>query len=517
MKYIVVLTALALSLVSSAQTDRVRGHISTTDTADLTIYKVFPDSFPRVSVIFKAETRRGAPVWGLTKDKMQVSEDAQPCKVGSLKLISTNKPIDLGIVVDHSGSMLFDSAQLTHEQWKYLFSEYEAGRMPVFPVGYVTPMDNAKLAIENFVKSFNSNKDFVSFIGFSDYIDTRIKLTQDTSVVLNAIRTTTAYSGTALYDGIMLSLEYLRNSNGIRAVVVLTDGEDNKSNTKYEQVIEEAIKDSIPIYTVGLGDANKDSLSMMARSTGGYFYYSSSASSLKTIYDEISQSLQAYYEMKYESPNFLAVDSSRAIQVTFDNDTIAVNTTPYTASFSPERVAYENNKRNAVPVATSHKKPIVLPVPEEVVQYANDKKEESERIWDTTKEEGPELIPKFPESEGSNDYAMYGVGVAAVVLSAGTILFKMKKTKSKVNNRDNNSNPIIANMFPNPTNGPMTILYSGPAGQLQILSFNGQVVHSADISGTTKTDFGTLADGEYMAIVIANGVQSNVARFIVKK
>ena len=53
----------------SAQPQKVKGQVASTDTADLSILNVYPSTFPDVSVVFRAETRKGEPVWNLSKEK----------------------------------------------------------------------------------------------------------------------------------------------------------------------------------------------------------------------------------------------------------------------------------------------------------------------------------------------------------------------------------------------------------------------------------------------------------------
>ena len=73
-KSLLLILVLAFS-TSLAQNYKVKGGLSSIDTADLTILSIFPDSFPNVSVVFRAERRTGEPVWGLTKEKMKVKEN----------------------------------------------------------------------------------------------------------------------------------------------------------------------------------------------------------------------------------------------------------------------------------------------------------------------------------------------------------------------------------------------------------------------------------------------------------
>lgn len=139
--------AIIFSFCVSAQTEKINGRLTTTDTADLSIINIYPNSFPNVSVVFKAETRKGEPVWNLTKEKMTVKENSQNCDVISIEPISKNKSINLGIVIDHSGSMMEDETMIQ--------ISYTAR---LCPPGYISPIDKAKSAVKNFVASFNSKK-----------------------------------------------------------------------------------------------------------------------------------------------------------------------------------------------------------------------------------------------------------------------------------------------------------------------------------------------------------------------
>jgi len=47
--------AITFSLSVFGQTEKVKGVLSTADTADLTILNIYPDLFPNVSVMFIAE------------------------------------------------------------------------------------------------------------------------------------------------------------------------------------------------------------------------------------------------------------------------------------------------------------------------------------------------------------------------------------------------------------------------------------------------------------------------------
>lgn len=520
-KLAIIITLLCSVMVGNSQTQQVKGSISIKDTADLFVYNTYPDSFPTISVIFKAETRSGKPLWGLKSDKVEVSEDNSACPIVSLKQISIDKQINIGIVIDHSGSMLFDSTQLTHEEWVRTQRIYDTGGIPVFHDGYVPPIESAKQAIKGFIKSFDNKKDLISLVAFSDTIDKAIGLTNDTMEIDTTINSIKANNGTKLYDAMLLGLQQLKNAGGIKALVVLTDGEDNLSDNNYNAVIDMANQFNIPIYAVGLGDANKDTLRMIAKSTNGYFYYTHSASALAGIYNQISGSLQAFYDIVYESHNLSETDTSRQIQISFDIDTLAFYTNAYQMKIPAEVLSYAANHSNTVR-SNTHTTMVALNKPASI---ATDYDTASSAKEDTlTQEENVPLTKNVPDEVSKyiagkpeeKNYALEGIIVVAVVVSAGVLLFKAKKPN--LERPANTNQPVLLNIYPNPTKGITNVSFSGTPGTLVIMNLMGQQVKNIDASNNImQTDLSDLPDGNYIAIILSGGTQSNPMKFIVSK
>ena len=343
MKYITILLFVAVTtLATYGQVEKVKGRLFS-DTADLKIINVYPDSFPNISVVFKAERRNGEPLWNLTKDKMKVQENTQHCNVVSLEQISKNKPINIGIVIDHSGSMQHDDYQLYDKSGNYLLKFDENGSF-VYPNNYIAPIDNAKSAVKTFASSFNTRKDLISVIGFSRTVDKKLPLTQDISKINLVVDSMVADYSTALYDAMIFGIEEIKNANGIKVLVVLTDGQDNSSQSKWTDVIERATITNIPVYIIGLGDVNVDILKSIADSTKGQFYFTQSSNSLNTVYAEISRQVQAFYNLVYHSTNFSSADSSRTIELSFDIDSIYLVTDPVKTTLSLEVVEFIASK-----------------------------------------------------------------------------------------------------------------------------------------------------------------------------
>lgn len=110
--------------------------------------------------------------------------------------------------------------------------------------------------------------------------------------------------GTALYDAIILAIKNLGklDRNGYRrAVLAFTDGGDTASSSSLEDVLALASSASIPIFTVGIGNADTAVLGQIAKESKGLFYGASSSTSLETIFSSIAHLLRGSYLLSYET------------------------------------------------------------------------------------------------------------------------------------------------------------------------------------------------------------------------
>jgi Ca-activated chloride channel family protein len=440
-----------------AQTNKVKGGVTTLDTAELTILNIYPDSFPSVSVVFKAETKTGQPVWNLTKEKMQVKENQQACEVISLEKISKIKPINISVVIDHSGSMAQDASQLVDKDGKLLFSISENGTIEM-PKGYVIPIDAAKKAVKEFASTFNFQKDYISIVGFSAKVDKILPLSKDLKSINSMVDGMNADANTALYDGMFAGVEQLDKADGLKVLVVLTDGWDNASTHKWKEVVEVANKNEIPVYIIGLGDVNADTLKQISASTRGQFFYAKSSNQLGDIYALIGKQIQAFYNLVYSSKNISEADTLRQVELSFDVDSLYLIT------------------------HTSDTK-----VPSEVLTYLTQKEKEKQ-------------------------YWLYGKIALGTLVAAGILFFTFRSRKNK------SVKPVIRKVFPNPSDGNIEIDFTSSGGQLIITNLSGQAQATISISGIeNKFDFTGLNNGTYIATIVSGGQISNTVKFVVQK
>jgi Ca-activated chloride channel homolog len=142
-------------------------------------------------------------------------------------------------------------------------------------------LTHARDGLQLFLRQFSS-RDRVGLIGFSERPYALVPIEEvalDHSALRAAVANLAAGGGTAVYDATAAAVEAvaaLHDSSRINAVVVLTDGEDNRSTrsvasleTELKQRAEDQER-NIRVFTIAYGaDANKDVLTEIAAAAGG--------------------------------------------------------------------------------------------------------------------------------------------------------------------------------------------------------------------------------------------------------
>ena len=261
-----------------------------------------------VSVAFVARDARGALVDDLTKDDIDVVEDAVPQKIAFFSR-SADVPLTLGVVVDASGSQDHFSKQHKND-------------------------------LEVFFKDVLGPKDRVFLVGFGNYIRLVSDFSQSGADLLEEWKKYQKDSGrfpelgpkesrdlgTAFYDSIFYSVtEKLARENGRRAILLFSDGEDNSSSHDMMTTIETAQSENVVIYALRYTDKehgqltarNKYGISVMdrvARETGGA-HIDAQATDAHVYFRQIAEELRTSYELGYYPTDPLKDDSFRKIVI----------------------------------------------------------------------------------------------------------------------------------------------------------------------------------------------------------
>jgi len=219
-------------------------------------------------------------VSGLETSHFQVWEDKVEQKVAYFN--AEDVPVSVGVIFDVSGSMKDKIATSRNAALTFL----KTGN----------PDD------ENFLVTF-ANRPEVD----SDF-------TTDVSKLQSRLLVANAKGMTAMYDAVYLGLEKLKEaSNPKKALLLITDGEDNHSRYTYQNVKEFVKEQDVQIYGIGIVDDFNSQLSAgrtgrvmieeLADLTGGRAFFPDSVYELEDICTKIAVELKNQYVIGYHSTN----------------------------------------------------------------------------------------------------------------------------------------------------------------------------------------------------------------------
>ncbi|MGD0181452.1 MAG: VWA domain-containing protein [Terriglobales bacterium] len=271
-----------------------------------------------VQLFFNVKDKRGALIPNLTKNDFQILEDGKPQTIKYFAAES-NLPLTLGILIDSSGS-----------QARVLDMEKQVGG--------------------EFLSQILRDKDLAFVIDF----DVNVELLQDfTSSVrllktaLNSARINTAGGsgtgipglgggtvptqgaprGTLLYDAVYLaSHDELAQQVGRKAMILLTDGQDEGSQLKIKDAIEAAQKSDSIVYVLLCADrgfyggfggySGEGEMRKMTQETGGRVIdVGNKYEKLKEGFDQIANELRSQYNIGYSSTNAALDGTFRKVEI----------------------------------------------------------------------------------------------------------------------------------------------------------------------------------------------------------
>jgi Ca-activated chloride channel family protein len=218
---------------------------------------------------------KGHPVEsGLATEDFVVKEDGIEQSIRRFEPVA-ERPIHAGIVLDNSTSML-DS------------------------------LDEAEKAALQFFQSVVREKDRASLITFNDSPQLVVPFTNDHEILAGGLAGLVAEGETALHDSIVYALHYFSGLRGKRALILLSDGEDVGSTYTFDDALDFARRTGVPIYTIGLGVAQRDAMARtkllrLAQDTGGRSFFIDDADGLTGVYERIETELRAQFLIAYQS------------------------------------------------------------------------------------------------------------------------------------------------------------------------------------------------------------------------
>jgi len=232
----------------------------------------------RVNMLFTVSDKKGRFVTDLSKDDFEVFETKKPQSILEFAAES-DLPLRLAILIDTSNSI----------RDRFRFQQEAA---TAFVDGAVRPRQDRALVV-----SFDTGTELVT------------DLTDNLPVLEKAIQGLRPGGGTSMYDAIFFACrDKLMQDQPLykfrRAMVILSDGEDNQSRYTRDQALEMAQKADVTIYTISTNITRIETegdkvLRYFAAETGGQVFFPFKATDLSQSFENIANELRHQYNIFY--------------------------------------------------------------------------------------------------------------------------------------------------------------------------------------------------------------------------
>lgn len=248
----------------------------------------------RVNVLFTVTDKKGRFITDLGKEDFLVTENKKPQVIQEFTA-ETDLPLRIAILIDTSNSI--------RDRFKF---EQEAA--VEFINSVIRPKEDRAMVV-----SFDTSAELVS-----DLVDDPEKLAK-------AIRNLRPGGGTSLYDAIYFACRDRLQQDQPRhkfrrAVIIVSDGDDNQSRVTRDQALEMAQKADSVIYAISTnisrieGDGDKV-LRYLTTETGGQAFFPFKVQDLAQDFENIANELRRQYNIFYRPEPLKADGLYHAINV----------------------------------------------------------------------------------------------------------------------------------------------------------------------------------------------------------
>jgi Ca-activated chloride channel family protein len=253
-----------------------------------------------VNVVFTVTDKRGKFVNDLKKDDFKVVDDNKPALSIRSFRTETNLPLRVGLLIDASNSI--------RDRFKF---EQEA-------------------AIEFLNQIIRQKYDQAFVLGFDTTPEVTQNFTDNTEALSKGVRMLRPGGGTALYDAIYYACrdEIMSKDKGNletrRAIILLSDGDDNQSRVSREEAVEMAQKAEVIIYTIstntsGMKLKGDKVLEHFAEETGGRAFFPFKIQDVSDAFSQIQDELRSQYAISYKPAELQSNGKYHSIAILADN------------------------------------------------------------------------------------------------------------------------------------------------------------------------------------------------------
>ncbi len=249
-----------------------------------------------VNVVFTVTDKRGRFIKNLTQKDIKVLDDRKPVDKIQNFQSQTDLPLRVGLLVDASNSV--------RDRFKF---EQEA-------------------AIEFLNQIVRHDRDLAFVLGFDTVPEVTQDFTNDTGKLSAGVQMLKPGGGTALYDALYLAcrdklLKRADQQAVRRAIILLSDGEDNQSRVTRDEAVEMAQRAEVIVYSIstnvsGMVLKGDKVMQYIAEATGGRAFFPFKIQDVADAFSEIQDELRSQYAVAYRPPDFQMDGRYRAIEIT---------------------------------------------------------------------------------------------------------------------------------------------------------------------------------------------------------
>jgi VWFA-related protein len=260
--------------------------------SDLTTIKATTNE---VNVVFTVTDKHGRRITDLKQNDFQILDDNKPPQEIRSFHAETNLPLQVGLLVDASNSV--------RDRFKF---EQES-------------------AIEFLNQTIRPNYDKGFVVGFDVTPEVTQDFTDNTEKLAHGVHELRPGGGTALYDAIYFAcrdklMKAPKSTPVRRAIILLSDGDDNQSHVTREEAIEMAQRAEAIIYAIstnvsGTKGAGDKVLERIADATGGHAFFPFQIREVANAFAEIQDELRSQYAISYKPADLKTDGHYRTIEI----------------------------------------------------------------------------------------------------------------------------------------------------------------------------------------------------------
>ncbi len=252
-----------------------------------------------VNVVFTVTDKHGRYVRNLAKRDFSVLDDGKPAEQIRSFHNETDLPLQVGLLVDASNSI--------RDRFKF---EQES-------------------AIEFLNQTIRPRYDKAFVVGFDVTPEVTQDFTDNTEALSRGVRSLRPGGGTAMYDALYFAcrdklLKEEQNGPVRRAIILLSDGDDNMSHVTREEAIEMAQRAEVIVYTISTnisrGSRGGDKvLDRIAEATGGRAFVPFQLNDVANAFVEIQDELRSQYALSYKPADLRTDGRFHSIEILAQN------------------------------------------------------------------------------------------------------------------------------------------------------------------------------------------------------